>query len=635
VALVDLVFRDPPATGQPVALVFNDQIEAPSLDVSITGAGFLPLLHGRAEIAGNVVRVAAAGSLPALQGSASVTYRSDTQRPTVGGVVDHFQPGLAVDLVQRDRAQAAGRARAVLQDHAQAAHALRLAEVLRWQQAQALRVALAGRFQQGLARRRAVADRFQEAVRQRVAIADHYAEALDRRAGVVARFQEALKRRADVLDHALAAQRSGLWIVAPAQRGRPARWSWLDRYQDAIRPRPGQWLRPPIVVPEACYVPGTELVFEVPWSASTELVFVCERHGTGPVDPTDPTEPGALVVVPILRSYLVFNSASLRRVDDLAQIPVTSMTLALDADSWTWSFSARVPGSALAQLEPSGSSGPVEVEAQINGVPYRFLVEGLSRDRSFGRSDLAVTGRGRSALLDAPYVPSMIFRNAAARTAQQLAADVLSVNGVPLGWDLDWRPEDWLIPAGTWSHQGTYVSALNAIASAAGGYLQPHRTAQQLAVLLRYPAKPWEWDTVSPDYELPADVVSREAIQWRDLPLYNRVFVAGGVLGVATRAGTAGDVEAPMVTDALITTAAAARQRALPVLANVGRQAEVSLRLPVLAETGIIPPGKFVRYVDAGKPRIGLVRSTSASVEQSADALTIWQTIGVETRVPV
>lgn len=59
----------------------------------------------------------------------------------------------------------------------------------------------------------------------------------------------------------------------------------------------------------------------------------------------------------------------------------------------------------------------------------------------------------------------------------------------------------------------------------------------------------------------------------------------------------------------------------------------MSLRLPVLAETGIIPPGKFVRYVDGGVTRIGLVRSTSAAIERTEDKLTIWQTIGVETHV--
>ena len=67
----------------------------------------------------------------------------------------------------------------------------------------------------------------------------------------------------------------------------------------------------------------------------------------------------------------------------------------------------------------------------------------------------------------------------------------------------------------------------------------------------------------------------------------------------------------PMVLDALITHADAARQRGISVLSDVGRQANVSLSLPVLPETGIITPGKFVRYTDAGTDRLGIVRSTN------------------------
>jgi hypothetical protein len=65
------------------------------------------------------------------------------------------------------------------------------------------------------------------------------------------------------------------------------------------------------------------------------------------------------------------------------------------------------------------------------------------------------------------------------------------------------------------------------------------------------------------------------------------VFVSGqevGVLAQVSRAGTAGDVFAPMVVDALITQAAAARQRGIAVLADTGRQVELSLRLPVLLD---------------------------------------------------
>lgn len=144
-----------------------------------------------------------------------------------------------------------------------------------------------------------------------------------------------------------------------------------------------------------------------------------------------------------------------------------------------------------------------------------------------------------------------------------------------------------------------------------------------------YPVAPWEWNTVTPDFVLPVDAVARELLRWVEKPGYNRVFVSGqdvGVLGQVSRAGTAGDVLAPMVVDALITEAAAARQRGISVLADTGQQIEVTLRLPVLAETGIIEPGAFVEYQDGSVTRLGIVRSTQVE----AGMPEVWQTLGVQ-----
>jgi hypothetical protein len=132
---------------------------------------------------------------------------------------------------------------------------------------------------------------------------------------------------------------------------------------------------------------------------------------------------------------------------------------------------------------------------------------------------------------------------------------------------------------------------------------------------------------------LPASIVSRESIAWREKPSYNRVFVSGqeqGVLGQVTRQGTAGDWLAPMVTDSLITAAAAARQRGLAVLADTGRYLEIGLRLPVLPATGVIEPGTYIQYEesdgDGVHTRLGLVRSTRIEVGLPE----VFQSLGVE-----
>jgi hypothetical protein len=110
------------------------------------------------------------------------------------------------------------------------------------------------------------------------------------------------------------------------------------------------------------------------------------------------------------------------------------------------------------------------------------------------------------------------------------------------------------------------------------------------------------------------------------------VFVSGqqgGVSGRYTRAGTAGEALAPAVVDPLITHADAVRQRGRAVISDTGRIANVTLRLPVLSETGIIRPGTMVEYTDGPVERKGLTRSVALDVSMP----TIYQTIEVETHV--
>ena len=367
----------------------------------------------------------------------------------------------------------------------------------------------------------------------------------------------------------------------------------------------------------------------IPWSRFGRPLDAGWGVVTPPGGP--PVDENGTVIVLAQRTYIVINEARLRRVDGDIQIPTFTMSMSLDADSWTWSFSASVPGYALPDIEPEDGV-PVAVQATINGTPYRFIVESISRERTFGRSDLRIGGRGRAAVLDAPYAPIMSFGNEFGRTAQQIMIDILTDNGVPLGWDVEWNPDDWNVPAGVFNHQGSYISALNQVAGSISAYLQPHNTDEVLRVLSRYPVAPWDWAGVTPDFDLPAAVMSRESIEWRDKPRYNRVYVMGqqaGVNGRVTRAGTAGDYLAPSVVDPLITQAVAARQRGIAVLSDTGRIATVGLRLPVLAETGIIKPGSFVKYTDGGAQRIGITRSVQVEVGLPA----IWQTLGVETHV--
>jgi hypothetical protein len=464
---------------------------------------------------------------------------------------------------------------------------------------------------------------YQDAARIKQSRRGLYQNATPARAATLFRHQDGdhTKRYASVCGWAVAT-RAGATQGGDFQKATAFFVGKASGYQEARTPPAGiSYLPGSLTPPDGCYTPSGDLLFSWPAGYGTHFVFTC-GHYTPPAPPTEP------IIIPVRRVYIVLNSVSLRRVSDNAPVAATGFTLGLDRSSWTWGFSASLPAAAEALIAPT-NDGPVELAAWVNGTEFRVLAEKINRERTFGSVRLRVSGRGRNAALDAPYAAVQTFQNTGMRTHQQLFDDTLSINGVSLGYAIDYGLEAWNVPAGVFAHQGTYISAIAALAQAGGGYLIPHPSAKSFKVRHLYPVAPWHWDTVTPDFILPAAVVTREGIAWNERPNYNRVFVSGqeqGVLGQVTRQGTAGELLAPMVTDPLITTAAAARQRGLAILGDTGRQLDHALRLPVLAETGIIQPGAFVQYEDDGTTRIGLVRSTDIEAVE----VDVFQTLGVE-----
>lgn len=340
----------------------------------------------------------------------------------------------------------------------------------------------------------------------------------------------------------------------------------------------------------------------------------------GPVDPnepTDPEEPGQTIIITARRAYIVQNQITLTRLDTGAELQAHSFGMTLDYQSWTWSWQASLHHTAAAHLGRDSQGDPADLLATVNGVQFRLRLERVARDRRhLPQERYSVSGKGRAAILDAPWAPQMQFGNPLAEyTAQQLAVNALTINGVPIGWGVDWQLEDWLVPAGAWALQGSYIAAINDIAQAAGGYVQPHNTDPVLRILHKYPTAPWEWGTVTPDFEIPSALAEVESTEFIDKPIYNRVFVGGqgvGVFGPLTRAATPGDKIAPQATHPLITAAAAWRQRGRAELSDVGKQERIRISLPVLAETGVITPGQFVRYrTGPQQTQTGIVRGTA------------------------
>ncbi|MBY0455646.1 MAG: hypothetical protein K2Q11_12305, partial [Burkholderiaceae bacterium] len=401
------------------------------------------------------------------------------------------------------------------------------------------------------------------------------------------------------------------------------------------RPVPnGRSLRPPPTPPRPppCYVPTlpARLLFADPADRTlpAKLRFVCE--GRTPPPPPPPPAPSDTIIIPAKGVYIVINNITLHRLDTGDELHAYSFGMSLDYQSWTWQWQASLHRDAEGLLGRDDQGDPPVLVAEINGTPFKLRLEQRQRDRRFNPTRWSVSGRGLAAVLSDPWSPKMTFGNTADRTAQQLMHDVLTVNGASLGWGIDWGLVDWLVPAGAWAFQGNYMAAITDIAGAVGGYLQPHPTQAVLRVLPKYPKAPWEWSTLRPDFEIPANLAEMEGTEYLDKPAYNRVFVGGeglGVFGPITRAGTAGNALAPQVTHPLITHADAHRQRGLAELSDTGPQEHITLKMQVLPEVGIITPGQLVRYLGHDKTYLGMVRATA--IDWSRPVLR--QTLKIET----
>lgn len=462
---------------------------------------------------------------------------------------------------------------------------------------------------------------------------------------------------------ALAVPASGLWALvhqAAALRRRQANAPWqLAEQRDATRLSPhglGEACAARLLMPwqtGRAVPPGREVWPPVdpsvrpPREINTHLVFACPPWLGGSVHLVfgrvcgAPPGPQAGFVILPARFYMAVHSLVAHRLPDMTEIPIYDLSLSADAGSFGWSFNASAPVSAFDALAPS-SGLPAQVRFTLDGLLFSFVVDSLQKSEEFGRRSVRFAGRSITALLARPYARETSRGNAgAAATAQQLAEQALDTTGVTLDWGLT----DWLVPAGAWSHSGTPLAAVQAIVEAAGGYLQSHRSAAQLLARHPYPelagglpGGPWNWYApgVVPDVDLAPDAIITSAIERRDGPAINGVYVSGttqGVLALVKRTGSAADQLASLVTDPLITAQEVALQRGLSVLGAAGPKHLVTLDLPVLTgsgQPGVLDVGQLVQ-VNTATPWRGRVRSVGVNARMPS----VRQSVQIERHLEV
>lgn len=604
----NFVFRKP-RIGNPSELLFNDETD-PALNVSVVIDATLPALSAEILLKQTIKYEAQADiTLSPLSSDCTLQYVSGAARPLVGKAESSWSTASSNNIVNQNRYAEN------LKNHA--------VDAVPWSQAQRCVVGvqsiikhtmLPSRTERTIDNQaaahvitRSVSHWQQLSGTSRLAVSSRAQNAIPVAAQVMVRHQVMLMgarpqtrhHHAEMIHHAqVVGQRMSVGI--------PLNDRTASRYQDARKAPLGKLkpVVPPIVKPD--YTPSSLLLFYELFGDYRDLLF--QRTPTFV----------QTIVVPVKRSYIVINDSTLTNITTGESIPAVDMSMTIDMDSWTWGFSATIPDSAYGSVARDSSGNPPTLEAVINGVPYRVIAESISRSRAFGKSTYSVTGRGISAELSDSYVPVMSFGNAATRTAQQLMNDVLTLNGQPIGWTIDWKIDDWLVAAGTFSHQGSYMSAINSIAQSAGAFISPDNANRILRVMPRMPAPHWLLENLTPEIVLPSDPVIQESTTWEKRPAYDSIYVSGttsaGVLAKVHKTGSGGINTMPMVTDPLITDVIAARQRGISELSKSGSVVNYQLNLPILAETGIITPGKVIRYVDNGNLRTGLSKSVSVNV---------------------
>lgn len=390
-------------------------------------------------------------------------------------------------------------------------------------------------------------------------------------------------------------------------------WEWAHRQRNGFEVRPG-------VVPPQPPAP-VHLLLQCPSRAGDALHALALVFGRYPCAGLLPAAP--LYILPA-RFYMAVHQIDAHLLPSLAPLPIFDVSLSADSGSFGWSFSASAPPDAFDMLAPTGGL-PTSIRITLDGLQWVFVVDSLQRTEQFGKRGTRISGRSATALVGNPYSRETARLSTTARNAQQLAAAALDLTGVALDWGID----DWLVPAGAWSHSGTPLAAVQAIAEAVGGYVNSHRSDPTLLVRHPYPTLPggvpggpWNWDSVAgADVELAPSAIITSSLDRRDGPDVDGIYVSGtaqGVLAHVKRTGTAGAKLASMISDPLITANIAAQQRGLSVLGAAGAKHLVQISLPVLtgaSQPGVLDVGQLVQINEA-TPWRGRVRSVSVQAAQ-------------------
>lgn len=324
-------------------------------------------------------------------------------------------------------------------------------------------------------------------------------------------------------------------------------------------------------------------------------------------------------------SYIMEPSLVCIRVSDSLEILISSFTYQVSRSQ----YAAAVSIKFSSRIDYERSINEL-LKVTLNGYEFYVLVGAATRAFAFASKSYSATGKSRIAELDQPNARATSYTNENGRSFLGLATDILQNTG----WTVLSEIIDYNVPAFALSYQElTPVEALKYLADSIGAMLITDDLAQTVTFVPVWPVMPWATDDATPDVIINESLILSHNSTDIISPLHNVVMVRGEQSGVQCKVklnNTLADQYAADVTNALMTTEQAARQRGSYVLANAGDKEQSDIRTKIMPDLPPIKPGMLlgIQYSDS----VYKATCDSATYSAATDAqgrLTVNQTFTV------
>lgn len=633
-SLAELVFELPPVVGAPHLVFGLDGSEPTVTDAhaTVTATFVRPTLTATARLG---IRTAVTATFVRPTLTVSATYDTDTQRPLVLKTDSVFEDAsdiqVPLGVVYQDAASLPDDVAALFQD----AIPVDTEAMEKFEEANRVFLDTVGVFEDAAHRKLEADVFFEDSTSIKHFVDGVFEDGHSLRFGAIEGFQDADRLIRNQL-RGVFEDASALQLVLATSFGEGV-VLWMPfpaTFEEAMRPPPGisSFGPEPPQPPDPCYIPNAHLVFSFPQVYSPHLVFQCGDY----IEPEEPPLP-----VPTgLKTYIIMNSLTFKRVVDNEPIAILGATVSTDTGSWCWALQAELPWTELEKVEPS-MAGAVEVELEMNGFIWRFLVEGYTENKVFGKTTISIRGRSLTAYLSQPYSFLRSYVQDQEYQSRQIADDAVTYAGVPSGFTVDWSLVNslgWTMPTGSFNYTSlSPVQVVQALAEGGGGFVNSHPSQKKLLVAPEYPEPFWDWAGMAAGTysTIPKSLVFGQSLDWREAPAYNGVYVMGENTGVSAwvkRTGTDGAFLAPPVVNQMVTHESAARSKGISILSAGGKQADITLTLPLHPDLGLLAPGRVMEVVTdigVGAPWRGLSRGVAINA-QTKNSLVIRQALRLE-----